>query len=292
MKASRRLIITADDYGMCDAVNEAVEECLAAGFVRATCVMMNMPAHSAAASLPAKYPQSSIGIHWNLTQGRPVRPAAQVSSLVNGAGLFCSPSELRRRWWTGKVKLNELQSELRAQYDRLSQVAGRPDFWNTHQNVHVFPGLFRAFVDLGRELHIPAMRCHRRITVPRGTTPARYHVSHPQYWLKGRVIAWWSARVEARGVLMPDARVYMPGYGGGAARIEEILGRLPWNQVKKAVEFVIHPATTIREELFGSLTESRVVEYQTFKNPKLVERLRQSGVEPVGFEALRPSGNA
>ena len=289
---NRKLIITADDYGMCDAVNEAIEQCLAAGTVRATCLMVNMPACDAAASLRSKFPHSSIGIHWNVTQGRPLLPASQVPTLVNADGSFQPASVLRRRWLTGKVKLAEIKAELRAQYHRSYELARVPDFWNTHQNFHVFPGLFEGCVVLGQELGIPAMRCHRRITVPRGTTPVRYHVSHPQYWLKGQVIAWWSARVEARGVLMPDGRVYMPGYGGGAARIEEVLARLPWNQVKKAVEFIIHPATTVREELFGGLTESRVVEYQTFRNPKLVERLRQSGVEPVGFEALRPSGNA
>src|SRR5262245_21309223 len=40
----RKLIITADDYGMCEPVNQAIEECLAVGTVRATCVMTNMPA--------------------------------------------------------------------------------------------------------------------------------------------------------------------------------------------------------------------------------------------------------
>ena len=40
---SQRLIITADDYGLCEQVNQAIEECLSAGTVRATCVMANMP---------------------------------------------------------------------------------------------------------------------------------------------------------------------------------------------------------------------------------------------------------
>ena len=58
---NRRLIITADDYGMCETVNQAIEECLAVGTVRATCVMTNMPAYSTAESLRKKFPQSSLG---------------------------------------------------------------------------------------------------------------------------------------------------------------------------------------------------------------------------------------
>ncbi|MFQ5852775.1 MAG: carbohydrate deacetylase [Candidatus Binatia bacterium] len=292
MESARRVIITADDYGMCDAVNEAIEKCLETGMVRATCAMMNMPAYGATASLRKQFPQSSIGIPWNVTQGRPVLPASQVSSLVNGNGLFYPAAELKRRWLSGKAELSELQSELRAQFERLNQIMGRPDFWNTHQNVHVFPGLFQTFVKIGRELSIRAMRCHRRITVPRGTSELAYNLSHPQYWLKGQVIAWWSNRSEAKGTLMPDARLYMPGYTASVGLVEEVFNRLQWNTVKKAVEVVIHPATTVHEDLFGRLTESRVAEYNTFKNPKLLKRLRQSGIEPVGFEALRPLRNS
>lgn len=284
---SQRLIITADDYGLCEAVNEGIEECLAAGTVRAACVMANMPAYSAAASLRQKFPQSSLGIHWNITQGWPVLPPSQVPSLVNGNGAFLTPSELRRRWWSGGVKLNELRAELRAQFDRLTDIMGALDFWNTHQNSHVFPGLFQAFVNIGRELKIPAMRCHRRLTTPRCSSERRYQLSHPQYWVKGKVIAWWSSRAETFGTLMPDARIYAPGYRDPDSMIKEVISRLAWNKVKTAVEIIIHPATAIDQDLFGGLTESRLLEYHAFKNPELAQYLRRRGIEPVGFEALR-----
>jgi chitin disaccharide deacetylase len=281
-----RLIITADDYGLCDSVNQAIEECLSAGTVRATCVMANMPNYRPAESLRRKFPQSSLGIHWNVTQGRSVLPCERVPSLVNGDGSFCKPSDLRRRWWSGRLKLNELQAELRAQFDRLVEITGPLDFWNTHQNSHVFPGLFQTFVNLGRELGIPAMRCHRRITTPRGSGEMRYHMSHPQYWLKGQVIAWWSSQAETFGTLMPDARIYTPGYREPEDMIKEVISRLPWSRIKTAAEVIIHPATAIDTDLFGSMTESRLLEYRAFKNPALAEDLRRKGVEPVGFEAL------
>ena len=176
--------------------------------------------------------------------------------------------------------------------EQVAEIVGPLDFWNTHQNSHVFPGLFQAFVKLGRELNIPAMRCHRRITVPRDSSERRYQLSHPRYWLKGQVIAWWSFRAEALGTVMPDARVYAPGYVEPRTMIEEIISRLPWSKVKKAVELVIHPATAVREDLFGTLTESRIAEYQTFKNPKLADRLRQSGTELVRFETLHRFGQS
>lgn len=288
----KRLIVTADDYGMCESVNQAIEECLAAGTLRATCVMANMPFYPSASALRQKFPQSSIGIHWNLTQGRPILPHAKVFSLTNSDGCFLHPVEFRRRWWSRKVILNELQAELQAQFHRLREVIGPLDFWNTHENVHVFPGIFRAFVELGQSLGIPAMRCHRRLTVPHGTTPLLYNLRYPHYWAKGQVISWLSSRAQARGILMPDARVYSPGLNGAPTLLEEVIERVPWNRVQKAIEIVIHPATMVDSDLFGDLTESRVREYQVFRNPRLLDHLTKKGIKPVGFEALRISRNS
>jgi chitin disaccharide deacetylase len=282
----KRILITADDYGLCDSVNQAIEECIGAGSVRATCVMANMTAYSAVSTLRKKFPRVSIGIHWNLTQGRPVLSSSQIPTLIDSDGSFLSSSELKRRWWSEQVKQDELKAELRAQFDRVVRLAGPLDFWNTHQNIHVYPGLFQTFVNLGKDLRIPAMRCHRRITVPKGTSGLRYHMTHPQYWLKGQMIAWWSANAEKLGTLMPDGRLYAPGYDEPRTMLEAIISRLPWRKVKKAVEVVIHPATEVQEDLFGSLRESRVIEHQTFRNPGLAEHLRQQGIEPVSFEAL------
>jgi chitin disaccharide deacetylase len=284
---SQRLIITADDYGLCDSVNQAIEECLSAGSVRATCVMANMPDYRAAESLRRKFPQTSLGIHLNVTQGKPVLPCEQIPSLLNGNGSFCKPSEFRRRWWAGRVKLNELQAELRAQFDRLVEITGPLDFWNTHQNSHVFPGLFHAFVNLGRELKIPAMRCHRRMTVPHGSTPLRYNLKHPQYWLKGQVISWLCLQAQSRGTIMPDARLYTPGFTGTRESLEKVIENIPWHKVRRAVEIVTHPATAVNGKLFGELTESRVREYKILRDPTLINRLRQASVEPSNFDSLK-----
>jgi predicted glycoside hydrolase/deacetylase ChbG (UPF0249 family) len=287
---TRRLIITADDYGMCASVNDAIEACLSAGTVRATCAMVNMPLFNATASLRQKFPDCSVGIHWTLTQGKPVLPPARLPTLVGPDGEFHPVLEFRRRWVRGRINADEIRSELRAQCQQFSQVASVPDFWNTHQNSHVLPRLFDLFVLVGRELGIPAMRCHRRLTVPYNMSPLRHNLSNPLYWFKGRVIARWAAKAEARGALMPDGRVYTPGYdGGGIASLPEIVDRIEWSAVRRAVELVVHPATAVEERLFGSMTQSRLLEYKVLREPALKERLRQSDVELASFEALRPS---
>jgi len=281
----RQLIVTGDDYGMCASVNEAMEACLAAGTMRALCVMTNMPEYAGAALLKGRFPECSIGIHWNLTQGKPVLSPGKITTLVDGSRQF--HRSLRHRWLTGGVRLTEVRAELQAQFERFCKLGMKPQFWNTHQDVHLSPGLFQAFVRIGSELGIRAMRSHRRFTIPFGTTELCYHFRHPSYWTKGQVIAQWSRQATGKGMRMPDGRLYIPGYLLTTSSLREILGRVQWSRVQGAIELAIHPATRIEPELFGSLTQSRVREYKLFAQPELKDVFEQCGVRAVGFEVFR-----
>ncbi len=282
----RRLIITADDYGLCDSVNQAIHACLEAGTVQATCVMTNMPVYGDALKLRQRFPGVSVGIHWTLTHGRPILPASHVPSLVDAEGRFYSRARLRSRWLAGRISKREIKAELWAQFDRLCLVAGLPDFWNTHQDIHMLPGLFETCVSLGLELGIPAMRSHRRIMVFRDTTQRHHHLLHPVFWLKGFVIERWSQQAEARGMRMPDGKVYTYGYDISPASIAEAIGHLPWSSISRVAELIIHPAVAIEEDVMNRLRESRIREYQVFADRGLVEGLYKLGIQLTGFGEL------
>jgi|GEM_PF-576151 len=286
----RNVIITADDYGMCESVNEGIDACLRAGTVHSTCVMVNMAASGGASGLRRRFPDCSIGIHWTLTEGRPILPARRVETLVNLSGEFLSKAEFRRRWLLGRIDRTELKSELAAQYARIVELVGAPEFWNTHQNIHLLPGLFQFCVDVGRSLAVPAMRCHRRITTQYGAT-SRYHGPRPVRWLKGELLSRWCRSAERAGVLMPDGRVYAPGGNGVLiAALEEILEGISWSRIRFGVEVVVHPARSIKG-LSGSLTDSRVREYEILQDSSLVDRLMRRGVSLTGFSALCSSNS-
>lgn len=283
----RKIIVTADDYGMCAAVNSAIEECLAAGTLRATCIMTNMPFCEDAGCLRRRFQNCSIGIHWNLTQGKPILSTSKVPSLVGHAGLFHSFPVFRQRWLLGKINPSQVEAELRAQAIRFQEIVGEVDFWNTHENFHVLPGLFQQCVSLAQQLHLPTMRCHCRFPVVRDNG-VLFNFLHPFYWVKGQVISWWSKKAAARGMNMPDGRISRLEYDPqNKYLLIAGLKSLRWENVEKALEIVIHPATSIQKELFGSVTESRLAEYKFFRDPSLFDFLIGNGFEPVGFEVLK-----
>jgi hypothetical protein len=283
--APAQLIITADDYGMCASVNRAIEACLAAGTLRATCVMANMPLWQKAAGLRERFPAASIGLHWTLTQGRPTLAPERIPALVNQAGSFLPLAELRRRLLRRAVPLDQVRAELEAQYQRLLAVAGQPDFWNSHEGAHVFPGLFQLCVELALALGIRAMRSHRRLAVFEGSSPLGFYMRRPAYLLKSALVRRWSAWAERRGARMPQGSIVILGSGERPA-LEQIAGRIDWPRITRAAEYTIHPATQVEPLLFGMMTESRVREYHAFRDPALRGRLRALGLETAGFEVL------
>lgn len=283
----RNLIITADDYGMCPPVNQAIEECMKTGAIRSTCVMTNMPYFPEARSLRAKFPGSSIGIHWTLTDGQPVLPGTQVKSLVGEEGDFHSAPELRRRWLKRMISPDEVNAELEAQYRRFAGTVGSPDYWNTHENFHVLPGLFDLCVTKGLDLRIPVMRCHRRFTVPRTGTSVLYHAQRPVYTLKRWVIGRWSHRAQVKGMTMLDGMIHMPGYEMTLENLLEVVKRLPWPSLQRGIELVVHPATTSQDPLFRMQAEQRVQEYRLLSNPSILQQLSAAGIHLSSFESLR-----
>ena len=68
----KRLVINADDFGLCDGVNRAVAQAHTDGVLTSTTLMANMPAAEEAVKIAKEMPSLGVGIHLNLTEGPPV----------------------------------------------------------------------------------------------------------------------------------------------------------------------------------------------------------------------------
>ena len=80
------LIINADDLGYSPTVNRAIADMFAAGLVTSTSLLVNQPHSEAGAALARRLPRLSVGVHLNLSRGRPILPSEQVPSLVDEEG--------------------------------------------------------------------------------------------------------------------------------------------------------------------------------------------------------------
>ena len=92
----------ADGYGFTPGVNEGIVKTFEAGLVTSTSCTPNFGHLDEAASIQAKFPEVSFGIHFNLNVGFPCAEPRQVRTLIGENGRFLGPA-LGKRLLQGKV---------------------------------------------------------------------------------------------------------------------------------------------------------------------------------------------
>ena len=163
----RRLIVNADDFGLARSVSTGIIDVYQAGQLSSTTLMVNMPGTEEAVDLAERHPGLGMGLHFNLTEGRPLTDAR---SLIDSDGVLRLRGELIRRSIQGRVEPSEITRELTAQLDRFVSLGLTPTHLDSHQHVHMVPTVFRAMAPVLRE----------RVRALRVVVPAGHHTSRPQ----------------------------------------------------------------------------------------------------------------
>ena len=144
-----KLIVNGDDFGITKACNYAIIDCFKNGILRSTSMMMNMPDVEHAALLMKQYPKLSVGIHFNLTVGKPL---TNCPSLCKEDGTF-NKGNLKN---SDHVKMEEIRQELQAQYDRFVEVTGqKPHHLNSHHGICLIQGGEQAQLELAEKYQLP-----------------------------------------------------------------------------------------------------------------------------------------
>jgi len=286
---SRRLIVNADGFGFTRGINRGIVRTVECGVVRSTSVLANFEAIDELSEFHRKFPQISIGVHLNLSVGRPVSDPKAIRSLVDDAGTFRAdfvPAMLR-----GRVRSSEMARELDAQVARVLELGVRPTHIDGHQNKHLYPPFFRAALRVARTRAIPCMRTHRRYLFAqegRGVrTLVAYYLRHPRRLgthFVGRLFSRWA---RLAGLCLAD-RLITPGYLGGDHKSSldtwcRILGALPngWNEI------YCHPGIPDDElRQYAHYVDKRQLEIDVLCDPRLLEVARHAGVELVSFHDL------
>lgn len=150
----RSLIVNADDLGISQGTNLAVERAFREGIVTSASLMANMAALDHAVDhVMARNPGLGIGLHLCLTSGQPVLSPAELPLLVGSDGQFqygfLGLIRLLHRY--GDEAVQQVTRELEAQAARLDARGVAIDHVNGHQHVHMIPAIFPVVTRLARE---------------------------------------------------------------------------------------------------------------------------------------------
>ena len=133
---ARLLIINADDFGMCHAVNEAIIGSLQQGIVQSTTLMVPCPWALHAMHFLADQPEIPYGVHltvisdWVDYRWRPVTSREKVPTLINKVGYFYNFEQMPE--FLAQVKLDQLEMEFRAQIEVVLAAGLEPTHLDWH----------------------------------------------------------------------------------------------------------------------------------------------------------------
>jgi predicted glycoside hydrolase/deacetylase ChbG (UPF0249 family) len=133
---ARLLIVNADDFGMCNAVNEAVFRALRNGIVRSTSLMVPCPWALHAMHYLADNPETPFGIHltaiseWADYRWGPVTARHLIPSLVDKAGYFYDFQHMPD--FLAQVKHDQIEMEFRAQIEAVLDAGLQPTHLDWH----------------------------------------------------------------------------------------------------------------------------------------------------------------
>lgn len=127
----KKLLLRADDLGFSEAVNYGIARTVQKGLIQNCGVMVNMDATEHAVRLFQELP-CCLGLHCNVSVGRPVSAPGEVPSLVDDTGEFHSSGKYRAAA-EEFASVNDLRRELTAQYLRFRNLFHRkPAYFEAH----------------------------------------------------------------------------------------------------------------------------------------------------------------
>ncbi|QGZ62927.1 hopanoid biosynthesis-associated protein HpnK [Paraburkholderia acidisoli] len=289
-RRARALIFTADDFGLHERVNAAVERAHREGVLDCASLMVAAPAAAEAVAHARRTPGLRVGLHLVLADGAAMLPRARIPALVDAHGRF-GAAMVRdgvRFFFLPHVRA-QLALEIRAQFEAFAATGLVLDHVNTHKHFHLHPTVLSLILEIGRDYGLRAMRLPNEAGAPLALRP-------------------WLARVRARlaraGIAHND---YVVGIANSGAMDEaamlEALANLPAQGVG---EIYCHPALAGEEAITPSMRHYRHAdEFAALVSPRVAAALAHCGIRTGGFadvfygadpidsaRAARPNGEA
>ncbi len=230
--ATRRLITVADDFGLTESVNEAVEQAATRGILTSASLMVAAPAAADAVARARRCAPLAVGLHLVVIEGTPVLPPKQIPGLVDASGRFPADQlALGVKYFFRPDIRRQLAAEIRAQFMAFAATGLTLDHANAHKHMHLHPTVGHMMLTIGREFGLRAIR------VPAEPVATCRNVADHALRLWCRVLR---AQARRAGVLTNDHVLGLSATGHMTPDIVSTwLARLP----PGLTEMYFHPAT-------------------------------------------------
>ncbi len=265
----KRVIFTADDFGLVPEVNTAVRAAHTGGVLTTASLMVGASAAAEAVAMARTIPKLAVGLHVVVADGTPVLPPEKIPNLVDASGQL--PSNLvgpSVRWAFSAQARTELRAEIAAQFAAFAATGLPCDHVNVHNHMHVHPVVLEMVMDQAERHGVKRMRLPYE----------------PGALLLSPWVALMRARMRARGFTFNDRLAGLAATGHMTeARVLSMLDAVG----EGTTEFYFHPATTATKALMAMEPNyDRTGELAALRSPAVAVRINALGLKLSVFSDL------
>ncbi|MCR5591839.1 MAG: ChbG/HpnK family deacetylase [Lachnospiraceae bacterium] len=218
------LIVNADDFGMNKSVNAAIADAFELHLIDRTTMMVNMPSAADAMELAEdKGFAGSVGLHLNLTSGKPLTEDIAADPLICGpSGEFSADfaRSMKTRFFLPSGTSKRIEKEIRAQLDEYRRLGGTLWHIDSHHHVHTDPSIWRILKKVLPDYPVVSIRLGRNMYIG-GNVLFRLYKS------------LYNLSVKRRSRIRQD-------YFGSAEDYASFIAHKP-DAVRSAIEVMVHP---------------------------------------------------
>jgi len=284
-----RLIVNADDFGMARPITDAIIDCHRRGIVTSTSWMANMPEAEHAARRAREVPGLGVGIHLNLTEGKPISPPDSIPLLVGTDGEFLPKAVQLKRLGSGKAIAEQIRGELAAQLQRARALGMDPTHCDSHHGIHGIAPVRRAMIDVLRTFGVRCARTQVDWHRPPHHAPlsarTRCAVQNGYQLLPALGHYWARFLIRRAGIRTPDRKVtrstIYPRLEDPKQQLLTCLRRLR----RGVSELVLHPGYDVvgRGPRF---TQLRALERQLAIDADVLVSVNEYGIRLISYRDL------
>lgn len=244
----KKIIINADDYGLTIGCSQGIIKAMQQGIITSTTVMINMPEAMASIDLLKANKITHIGLHLNLTYGKPLSTPDKVLSLIDERGYF-----KRLDGILSEGNLDEINYELSLQVAAFLKTGLTLTHIDSHHHMHMRPKLQKLCVEIARGLNVPI----RKITNP----------------------------LEKYDILTTDE--FYASFYKDSLSIETIKNIIE-NAPEGISEIMTHPGYVDETLMMTtSYNTHRQIELDILTNPDLIAWINKKGIKLVNYQVLK-----
>lgn len=191
----RRLIINADDFGRSHSINQAVIRAHREGVLTSASLMVNEAGFDEAVELARASPRLGVGLHLTLVCGHSALSHQEIPDLVTAGREFGNnPALIGLRYFAKRKLREQLQAEIRAQFEKFRNTGLPLDHVNGHLHFHLHPVVLNLLIETSEALGLRHARLTREpfwMDVPLASGRRLYRAGHAAifFCLAGRAVS-------------------------------------------------------------------------------------------------------